>query len=155
MTEIGDVLALWALIVSIVGTTIALCALAVAYLDWRQVGMESPWKFTAVGGGLWLLERVHRKPAEIRRFEYGQKCSGLEFGIMTPAGIPLRVYRRGDTELVSVSPSSSVEMISIVYKEHGIRSRFFRRVPKRSSLYSHGSDDESYERWDTPVYSNP
>jgi hypothetical protein len=56
MTEIGDILALWALIVSIFGTVVALCALTVAYLDWRQVGMESPWKFTAVGGGFWLLD---------------------------------------------------------------------------------------------------
>ena len=49
--QVGDTLALWASIVSVFGTVIALFALAVAYLDWRQVGMESPWKFTAVGGG--------------------------------------------------------------------------------------------------------
>lgn len=156
MTETGDILALWALIVSIFGTVIALFALAVAYLDWRQVGMESPWKFTAVGGGYWLLERIHRKPAQIRRFEYGQNCSGLQFGVASAAGFPLKVYRRGDTELVSVSPSGSVETITIVYKEHGLKDRLLRKIPKRSALYAPDSvDGEGYARWDTPLHLNP
>ena len=155
MTDTGDILALWALIVSIFGTGIALIALAVAYLDWRQVGMESPWTFTAVGGGYWRLERIHRKPAQIRRFEYGQMCSGLQFGVASAAGFPMKVYRRGDTELVSVRPSSSVETITIVYKEHGVSDRLRRKIPKRSTLYSQGSVDEGYERWDTPLHLNP
>jgi hypothetical protein len=155
MTSVGDTLALWALIVSICGTAIAVAALTVAYLDWRQVGMESPWKFTAVGGGLWLLERVHRKPAQIRRFEYGQGCSGLQFGAANPAGIPMKIYRRGDTDLISVRPSSSVETVTIVYKEHGLWDRARGRVPKRSALYAPNSTDTGYESWLTPVYSNP
>lgn len=155
MTEIGNILALWALIVSIFGTVIALFALAVAYLDWRQVGMESPWTFTAVGGGYWRLERIHRKPAQIRRFEYGQNCSGLRFGVASAAGFPMKVYRRGDTELVSISPSGTVETITIVYKEHGLWDRLRGKIPQRSTLYSQSSADEGYERWSTPVYSNP
>jgi hypothetical protein len=132
---------MWALIVSILGTLIALIALAVAYLDWRQIGMESPWKFTAVGGGFWLMERIHRKPAQIRRFEYGQNCSGLQFGVASAAGFPMKVYRRGDTDLVSVHPSTSVETITIVYKEHGLSDRLRRKIPKRSKLYSQSSVD--------------
>lgn len=157
-TTIGDILALWALIVSIFGTFIALVALTVAYLDWRQVGMESPWTFTAVGGGWWRLERIHRKPAEIRRFEYGQMCSGLTFGVASAVGVPMKVYRRGDTELVSVSPSTSVEIITIVYKEHGWRSRLCKKIPKNSTLYQtdhFGPVEKGYERWDTPLHLNP
>lgn len=155
MTSMGDTLALGALIVSIFGTTIAVAALTVAYLDWRQVGMESPWKFTAVGGGLWLLERIHRKPAQIRRFEYGQGCSGLQFAAANPAGFPMKVYRRGDTDLISVSPSGSVETVAIVYREHGLWDRVRGRVPRRSELYAPNSTDTGYEHWLTPVYSNP
>lgn len=116
MTSTGDVLALWALLVSMLGTVIALAALAVAYLDWRQVGMESPWTFTSVGGGLWLLERVSRKPAQIRRFEYGQVCSGLEFGVADASGIPLKVFRRGDSELISVRPCSALRLSLLCIK---------------------------------------
>jgi hypothetical protein len=84
VTETEDILALWALIVSIFGTVIALIALAVAYLDWRQVGMESPWTFTAVGGGYWRLERIHRKPAQIRRFEYDRCALGSSLESQVP-----------------------------------------------------------------------
>lgn len=67
----------------------------------------------------------------------------------------MKVYRRGDTELVSVRPSSSVETITIVYREHGVWDRLRRKIPKRSTLYSQDSFDEGYERWDTPLHLNP
>jgi hypothetical protein len=67
----------------------------------------------------------------------------------------MKVYRRGDTELVSVSPSGSIETVTIVYMEHGLWDKLRRRAPKHSTLYSQGSVDVGYERWDTPVYANP
>lgn len=155
MTETGDTLALWALIVSVIGTMIALAALAVAYLDWRQVGMESPWKFTAVGGGMWLLERIHRKPAAIRRFEYQQMCSSLQITAVNAAGIPLKVFRRGETELISVSPATSTETLTIVYKEYSFWDRLKRKIPKQNRIYTADSFEsvhDGYEKWQTPVY---
>lgn len=67
----------------------------------------------------------------------------------------MKVYRRGDTELVSVSPATSVETITIVYKEHGVWDRLWRKIPQRATLYSQDSVDEGYERWDTPLHLNP
>lgn len=155
MTDLGNTLALWALIVSVLSTVIALAALAVAYLDWRQVGMESPWKFTPVGGGVWLLERIHRKPAAIRRFEYGQMCAGLEFSAMNAKGDPKEIFRRGDTELIRVTPADTIETVSIVYKEYGLRDRRKLRQAPPTSIYSRDTQEvgyDGYERWSTPVY---
>jgi hypothetical protein len=67
----------------------------------------------------------------------------------------MKVYRRGDTDLISVSPSGSVETVTIVYREHGLWDRVRGRVPRRSELYAPNSTDTGYEHWFTPVYSNP
>lgn len=127
----ADPLALWALIVSLLSLVVALGAGFVAYLDYHQVGREEPWKLTRVQDQIWLLERVHRRPATISGFDVTTLCDVVQISWLNPAAFPAKVFRRGSQELLRIETASVGVHLEFYSREYGI----FDKVPAHNASY--------------------
>lgn len=127
----ADTLALWALVISMLGLLVALIALFVALLDYQQVGREEPWKLTKVQDEIWLLERVHRRPATISGFDITTICDVVHISALNPAGFPAKVFRRGSQELLRIETISVGVHLEVSSREYGV----FDKVPAYNTSY--------------------
>ncbi|MGO4587019.1 hypothetical protein AB4Z38_24520 [Arthrobacter sp. 2RAF6] len=127
----ADVLALWALIVALLSLLVALGAGFVAYLDYHQVGREEPWRLTKVQNDIWLLERVHRRPATLSGFDGTSLCDAVQVAWLNPAGFPAKVYRRGSQELLRIQTSGVGMHLEFYSREYGV----FDRLPAHNKSY--------------------
>lgn len=148
----ADPLALWAIIISLLSLLVALGAGFVAYLDYHQVGREEPWKLTKVQDQIWLLERVHRRPATISGFDVTTLCDVVQVGWLNPAAFPLKVFRRGSQELLRVETASVGVHLEFYSREYGL----FDKVPAHNTSYlanvrgTQGMD--KLKSWTTALY---
>jgi hypothetical protein len=149
---LADPLALWALIVALLSLLVALGAGFVAYLDFHQVGREEPWKLTKVQDEIWLLERVHRRPATISGFDVATLCDVVQIGWLNPAAFPAKVFRRGSQELLRIETVSVGVHLEFYSREYG----GLNRVPSHNESYV-GSvrgvpDMDKLKTWTTALY---
>jgi hypothetical protein len=149
----NDPVALWALIISMLSLLVALIAGFVAYLDYHQVGREEPWKLTKVQDEIWLLERVHRRPATISGFDITTLCDVVQISALNPAGFPAKVFRRGSQELLRIETESVGVHLEVCSREYG----FFDKVPAHNTSYQDnirgmqwGTDN--LKSWTTALY---
>ncbi|WP_426938577.1 hypothetical protein ACQCSV_13540 [Pseudarthrobacter sp. S3] len=147
-----DPLALWALIVALLSLMVALGAGFVAYLDYQQIGREEPWKLTKVQDEIWLLERVHRRPATISGFDVTTLCDVVQVSWLNPAAFPAKVFRRGSQELLRIETASVGVHLDFYSREYGI----FNRLPTHNTSYlgsARGTEGlGTLKTWTTALY---
>jgi hypothetical protein len=149
---LADTLALWALIVALLSLLVALGAGFVAYLDFHQVGREEPWRLSKVQEEIWLLERVHRRPATISGFDITTVCDAVQISALNPAGFPTKIFRRGSQELLRIQTESVGVHLEVYSREHG----FFDKVPAHNTSYQDIRgfqwETDNLKTWTTALY---
>ncbi|UZX02487.1 hypothetical protein F8G81_07545 [Arthrobacter sp. CDRTa11] len=135
-----------------VSLLVALGAGCVAYLDYHQVGREEPWRLTKVQDEIWLLERVHRRPATISGVDAAALCDVVQVGWLNPAAFPAKVFRRGSQELLRIDTASVGVHLLFYSREYEI----FRKVPAHNTSYLasiRGAQGvEKLKIWTTALY---
>jgi hypothetical protein len=145
-------LALWALIVALLSLLVALGAGFVAYLDFHQVGREEPWKLTKVQDEIWLLERVHRRPATISGVDVTTLCDVVHVAWLNPAGFPAKVFRRGSQELLRIETVSVGVHLEFYSQEYGAVAKLPSHNRSYVASVRGAQGMEKLKTWTTALY---